>query len=191
MLSLFMIGQAAGKEPAAPASVDTEMRVTTIHGKKIQPFKCVDPPVRAAVVLFVTTDCPIANRYAPEIEKIRAEYEPKGARMTLVHVDPGLSNQEANRHASAYALQAPVVMDRKHELVSATGARITPEAFVIDRSGKICYRGRINDQFAGYGERRAEPRTHDLRNAIDAVLEGRTVKNPVTTPIGCLIPDLP
>ncbi len=191
VLPLLAMRLANGEDFAAPVSVDPELRVASIRGREIQPFKCEDSSMRAAVVLFITTDCPIANRYAPEIEKIRAEYEDSGVKMTLVHADPSLSVEDAARHAEEYALKAPIVIDRTHQLAAATGARVTPEAFVIDRSGRIRYRGRIDDQFAGYGERRAQAQSHDLREALTAVLEGREVKCPVTVAIGCLIPELP
>lgn len=110
--------------------------------------------------------------------------------MTLIHVDPELSREAAGEHAMQYSLKAPVVIDRTHRLVAATGAKVTPEAIVIDRSGLIRYRGRIDDQFADFGDRRKEARTHDLRDAISAVLGGQTVKAPETQPIGCLISEL-
>lgn len=185
----FGYGHAGGKDAVDPVTVDSGIKAVTIESKTIQPFKCDGMSSHAAVVVFITTDCPIANRYASEIEAIRAEYESRGVRMTLAHVDPDLSVKEAARHAEEYGLRARVVVDRGHQLVSAVKARITPEAFVIDANGRVRYRGRINDQFAGYGQRRAAPRTHDLRDALDAVLEGRAVKRPVTTPVGCVIPD--
>jgi len=170
--------------------VDTHIVCASIAGKELRPLECGEPSCRAAVVIFVTTDCPIANRSAMEIEKIRADFEPKGVKLTLVHVDPDLSSKDAARHAAEYGLKAPMVIDRKHHLVLATGATVTPEAVVIDRSGQICYRGRINDQFADYGARRKDAKTHDLRDAISAVIEGRTVKIPRTKAIGCFISEL-
>ena len=66
---------------------------------------------------------------------------------------------------------------------------MTPEAFLIDVRGDVLYRGRINDLYADYGKRRAAPRTHDLRDAIAALLEGREVDVAKTKPVGCYIPD--
>lgn len=169
--------------------LDAGLAVVTVQGDRIQPFARLG--TGAALVLFIATDCPIANRYAPEMEKIRAAYEPRGVRMTLVHVAPELSEAAAKAHAAAHALQAPVVIDRTHRLVKVLGARITPEAFVVDAAGRIRYRGRIDDQATGYGSRRKAASVHDLRDALDAVLEGREVVRPETQAIGCLIPDLP
>lgn len=173
-----------------PVAVDADLRLISITGSEVRPFACEVPSGKAAVVIFLTTDCPVANRYAPEIERIRADFAEEGVKMTLVHVDPDLTEKTARRHAAEFSLTAPVVIDRKHRLVAATGAKVTPEAVVIDGVGRIRYRGRINDQFTDFGSQRKRASQHDLRDAISAVLEGRAVVQPETTPVGCFMPVL-
>ena len=170
-------------------SVNPELRASSIHGGPRQPFRC-EGGERAAAVIFITTDCPIANRYAPELERLRADFEGKGVKLTLAHVDPELSDDEARAHAAQFALKAAVVVDRKHVLVRASGATVTPEAVVVDPAGHIRYRGRIDDWFTDFGKSRRKPSQHDLRDALQAVLEGRPVKNPQTKAVGCLMPKL-
>jgi hypothetical protein len=53
------------------------------------------------------------------------------------------------------------------------------------------YRGRIDDRYFAPGKRRAEPASHDLRAALEAVLAGKPVPRAETEAIGCPIPDLP
>ena len=181
----------AAPPPDGTLRVETSLSLQSVEGDLLHPLACATATQRAAVLLFITTDCPIANRYAPEIEKIRADYEPKGVKLTLVHVDPDLTTNAARQHAAEFGLTAPLVIDREHVLVSATGAQVTPEAVVIDPSGSIRYRGRINDQFAELGKRRSQPSSHDLREALNAVLENRPVTTPFTKAIGCQIPTRP
>ncbi|MEC7776571.1 MAG: hypothetical protein VYC32_10785, partial [Planctomycetota bacterium] len=64
-----------------------------------------------------------------------------------------------------------------------------PEAFVIGKPG-ILYRGRIDDLYADLGQKRRQARNRDLRDALDAVLSGKAVKNPTTRAVGCYIPEL-
>src|SRR5262245_60556127 len=86
----------------------------------------------ASVLFFITHDCPISNAYAHEIGRICSEYGPKGAACTLVYVDPALSEEAAQIHARDYGHAGYAkVIDRRHELVKATGATITPEAVVV------------------------------------------------------------
>lgn len=160
---------------------------TDLDGTPRRPLECGEN--RAAVVVFITVDCPIANRCVPEINRIYGDYREKGVEMTLVHVDPDVTREAAATHAREFGLLPPVVLDPKHVLVAATGARVTPEAAVFDSKGTMAYRGRINDQFPRLGDTRAMPKVHDLRDALDALLAGRKIARPRTKAVGCYIPD--
>jgi hypothetical protein len=147
---------------------------------------------KANVLFFITNDCPIANSYAPEIARICASYETKGIHCTLVYADPALTDAAARQHAQDFHHgNYPKIVDRQHELVKATGVTITPEAAVIDRAGKVVYRGRIDDSYAAIGQPRRPAKTFDLRNALDAMIAGKAIHNPNTQAIGCYIADLP
>ena len=145
--------------------------------------------VKVNVVIFITNDCPIANSYAPEIKSIIGEYSSRGAGFFLVHVDPDLGLEKAKKHAADFGYENTILRDPRHVLVSELEADVTPEAFVIGKSG-VLYRGRIDDLYADLGKKRRQARTRDLRDALDAVLSGRAVKNPTTTAVGCYIPEL-
>lgn len=172
---------------AAEQLGEVPLELKSIHGELVQPMCCVDGQ-RAAVLIFITTDCPIANRYAPELERLRTDFEGKRVKLTLVQVDPELADDNAREHAAQFSLRAAIVVDRKHQLVGATGATVTPEAVVVDAAGRIRYRGRIDDWFTAFGKSRRKPSRHDLRIALQSVLEGAPVSTPVTPAIGCLIP---
>jgi len=161
----------------------------TISGDTIQPLSCKDGSKFAALI-FITTDCPIANAYAPEIGRLDAFVAASGGKLTLVHVDAERSAKEAAQHAADYGLKSPVVIDREHQLVSATGATVTPEAALVGPDGALIYRGRINDLFAGYGERRRQATTHDLKQAITSFLNGETLESARIEAVGCYIPEL-
>jgi hypothetical protein len=66
---------------------------------------------------------------------------------------------------------------------------VTPQAVVIDRAGEIRYRGRIDNFYAAFGKPRQQVTEHDLRNALDAVLAGRSAPKRETDAIGCYIVD--
>jgi hypothetical protein len=171
-------------------SAGEETVLSDITGKKTTPLNCSNH--KASLLIFITTDCPIANSYAPEIKRIINDYRRHDVKVTLVHVDPGLSNADAAKHAADYGLNAAdaIVVDRNHHLVKYAKATLTPEAAVFTPDRKLAYLGRINDQYAGYGDRRTKATTEDLRNALDAILAGKPVPTSRTEAIGCYIPDL-
>ena len=144
---------------------------------------------KANVVIFITNDCPIANSYAPEIQSIISDYSPGGAVFFLVHVDPDLTAEKAKKHAADFGYGCSILLDPLHRLVSKLEADITPEAFVFTGDG-MAYRGRIDDLYADLGKKRRKARTRDLRDALEAVLAGKSVVNPKTTAVGCYIPEL-
>jgi hypothetical protein len=145
---------------------------------------------KANALFFVTNECPISNSFAHEIARICADYRTKGIACTLVYVDPALSDDQARKHAQEYGHgDYPRIVDRRHELVKATGVTITPEVAVINRSGKVVYRGRIDDSYAALGQPRRAVKNPDLRNALDEVVEGKPVRTPETRALGCYISD--
>ena len=144
---------------------------------------------KAAVLIFITVDCPVANQYSPQIRDLVAAHENKPVRFYLVHVDPDVTLDAARKHAEEYGHTCPVIRDPDHVLVRHTGVDITPEAAVINRSGDIVYRGRINNWYGDVGRKRPlGPTRHDLRDAIEAVLSGQEIKVKRTQAVGCNIP---
>jgi hypothetical protein len=86
-------------------------------------------------------------------------------------------------------LSCPVLLDPTQVLVKKSGVTIAPEVAVLAPDGKVVYRGRIDDWYVDYGKRRAEPTQRDLRNALDAVVQGKGVPAATTQAIGCYLPD--
>lgn len=142
---------------------------------------------KAVVLLFIAHDCPISNSYAPEIKRLCAHYTPEKIAFYLVYSEQDLSLTAAKQHAHDYGYTCPLVLDPKHRLVRKAGATVTPEAAVFTPDGRLLYRGRIDDLYYGYGQRRYAVTEHDLRDALDAALSGKPVPKPRTQAIGCFI----
>jgi hypothetical protein len=83
-------------------------------------------------------------------------------------------------------MEFPFVKDVDAACARALGVRRTPEAVVLDAEKRLCYRGRIDDQYRLTGVRK-EPTSRDLKDAIDAVLAGGKVANAETEVDGCPI----
>jgi peroxiredoxin len=180
LLVLLLICGGANAEPGADG-VTGQTRHPLSEAKQAKK--------RAVVFFFVTTDCPIANRFAPEINKIIHDYEKKQVAFFVVQTDKALKASQAMEHAKQYSFSCPVLLDRKRELVKFCGASATPEAALLSPDGKLLYRGRIDDRYAGLRQPRAQPTRRDLRLALDAVLAGKPVAIARTKAVGCYIED--
>lgn len=144
----------------------------------------------AHVLVFVTTDCPIANSYAPEIAAIVADHAGDPLRFFVVHVNPDVTAEIASSHAQEYQLPGPVLLDGSQRLARELGVTRTPEVAVVMQGGELVYRGRIDNRWGDLG--RAKPRAtrHDLRAALETVLAGGEVPEPRTEAVGCDLPTL-
>ena len=142
------------------------------------------------VLIFVSTDCPVSNRYAPEIKRLYDEFTPRGVRFRLVYPNPMDDESAISKHRLAFGYPPIAERDRDHSLVRAAGATITPEAVIVDSRQRVVYRGRIDDRFVELTRERAAPTRHDLRDAITAVLAGTPVSPSQTQAVGCFIADM-
>jgi hypothetical protein len=144
-------------------------------------------PGAVHLVFVLGTDCPVSNRYAPEIDRIVASYARRGVRTWFVYPDAATEAAvRANLKAYHAGVTVPSVLDRDQQLTSAMGATITPEVVVYTDRGRV-YRGRIDNLYVTLGQARRQATEHDLRNALDAVLAGRPVPRPETQAVGCFV----
>jgi hypothetical protein len=141
----------------------------------------------ATVLLFLGIDCPISNRYAPLLERMRTTYETRGVRFVAVFSGPALDGPGVRHHLNEYNLHLPALLDRNASLAAQTAAKVTPEAVLLAPDGHVLYLGRIDDQYVAWGKTRLQPTVQDLRDALDQTLAGQPVAHPVTKALGCSI----
>lgn len=176
----------ASTKPARVA--EAGLALPNLHGHALTPLQAKGK--QPAVLFFITHDCPVANKMVPEIRRIAKDFSSK-AQFTLVYADPELDPKVLAKHQTDFTLaQINSVHDRKHQLVHAVGATVTPEAVVVLANGVIAYRGRINDFYEDFGKPRRVITQHDLRVALKAVLAGQPAPKPRGNCVGCFIPKL-
>ena len=164
------------------------VRVPDLENKPIEPLQPT-AGTKATVLLFVSTDCPISNRYAPDIRKLHDIYGNDGVAFWLVYPNPADSVADIRDHLKSFSFPGTALRDLKHDLVKAVGATITPEAAVYDAKGTLMYRGRIDDRYSAVGIEKAQASRRDLQDAITATLAGKPVKQKLTQAVGCYIAD--
>src|SRR5436305_11883669 len=109
---------------------------------------------KAVVVLFLGTECPVNNAYAPTLAALHDAYAPNGVAFVAVNSNQQDEAAAVARHAREFAIPFPVLRDDGAAVADRFHAERTPEAFVLDGSLTVRYRGRIDDQFAKGGIRR-------------------------------------
>ena len=138
------------------------------------------------VELFLAVECPISNRYIPELNRLANTYRPKGIAFNAYFPEPGLTQSRLDQWAKDFAIHFPVALDSKAILARKSGATLTPEAAVF-QAAKLLYRGRIDDRYVSWGKSRPEPTRRDLAETLDQLLAGRQPAPRFTKAWGCFI----
>ena len=150
---------------------------------------CRGSHVKATAFIFTTTDCPVANRYAPEIRRLFDSYGRQGIRFWLVYVNARETPDAIRAHTKTYSLPLSVLRDREHELVRRLGVSVTPEVAMVDPRGTVIYRGRIDDRYTELGVDRPVATRHEFEDALAATVAGTPIATPNTRAVGCFIAD--
>jgi|APIni6443716594_1056825.scaffolds.fasta_scaffold07155_3 thiol-disulfide isomerase/thioredoxin len=152
---------------------------------------------RVLVVVFSCNHCPTAQAYEDRIISIANDYKPEGVEIVMIspnsvkalnyselgYSDMGDSFEEMIQRAADKKFPFPYLFDGDDQKSAmAYGPAATPHCFVFDKSRTLKYAGRVDGS-----EKPGSGKGEDLRNAIDAVLAGQQVKNPVTKVFGCSI----
>jgi Redoxin len=164
------------------------LQLMDLDGKPVDPFESA-AGTKATVLLFVSTDCPISNRYAPDVRRLHDQYAKDGVVFRLVYPNPADSVDDIRDHLKSFSYPGTALRDPRHDAVKRAGATITPEAAVYDGRGRLTYRGRIDDRYSAVGIERATATRHDLQDAIAATIAGKPVTPRFTQAVGCYIAD--
>jgi hypothetical protein len=120
------------------------------------------------VFVFLRTDCPAANRFAPELRRIAQEFQGRHVAFYLVYPDPDENKRAIENHMAEFGFPGIPLRDPDHQLQKRAHATMTPEAAVFDAAGNLKYHGNVT--------------------GLEAVIAGKTVLE--TPAVGCPLQDI-
>jgi peroxiredoxin len=155
-----------------------------VDGKKYSLANFKDAKV--LIVLFTCNHCPYVIGSEDRINKFYADYAPRGVAMIGINSNetenhPTDSFQHMKQKAKEKSLRYPYLRDDSQAVALAYGALRTPHFYVFDAQRKLRYTGRMDDNPRNPGQEK----THELRDAMEAILAGKAPAVPLTNPIGC------
>jgi peroxiredoxin len=142
----------------------------------------------AAAVVFTCNHCPYALAWHERIAAVARDYEGKGVRVLAVNPNdsdryPGDSYDAMRRRVQGDGgWPMPYLRDESQDVARAYGAKTTPDVFVVDAEGRVRYRGAPDSDHNDPALNAAW-----LREALDAVLDGREPEPAETKPVGCSV----
>jgi hypothetical protein len=187
MLKYYAAGALLLAAPLAAARAET-LHAIDLQGRAVEQLATTG--TRVVVLIFAATDCPISNRYVPEIERLDHDLAAKGVAFWWVFPNPGDTLSIVQKHDREFSITTPTLLDSRQQLVNIAHVAVTPEAAVFavnDGSLREVYHGRIDDHYIAFGQERPQAVHHELEEAIEATLAGRPAPKPQGEPVGCSI----
>lgn len=176
LVSLAALTIGAGEPPVS---------LPDLNGK---PVELSAPKDGALVLVFLWSECPISNQYAPALIELADSIRDRKAKFIAVYVDPERSDSELRAHADEYRMTFPLVHDASGRLWRHHRVDKVPMALVLNDRGFVQYRGRIDDRFVTLGQKLQRKPSPDLAMALTAVLDGTPVEQSVRPVVGCTTP---
>ena len=189
----FAVAQDAHPEPKT-LEIGSQAPDFTLKGVDDKTHTLADfAKSKVLIVVFSCNHCPTAQAYQDRLNEVYNKYTPKGVSLVVISSnsskslnlweqgwsDLGDSFEEMKIRAKDKGFKFPYLYDGDDQKTAIEyGPMATPHVFVFDKDRKLQYVGSIDESMEkGNGEL--------LRNAIDAVLEGRKIEKPVTKVFGC------
>lgn len=137
---------------------------------------------KGTVIIFMATKCPVSNAYNERMQKLSDDYASRGVNVVGINSNVAELAPEVKQHAAEKGLKFAILKDTGNVIADRFDAQVTPEAYLLDASGKLVYHGRIDNSRAGDSITNTE-----LRDAIDAVLAAKAVEKSEAKAFGCSI----
>jgi peroxiredoxin len=138
------------------------------------------------IVVFSCNHCPYVVGSEDRMNQLYDDYKSKGVEMVAIN-----SNEQENHptddfdhmveRAKEKGFAFDYLRDESQEVAKEYGALRTPHFYVFDADRKLRYTGRMDDNPRQPGEES----TSELRDALDALLDGKEPPVAMTNPIGC------
>ena len=135
-----------------------------------------------AVLIFMAVQCPVSNAYNERMEKLAKDYAARGINVIGINANSVDSAEAVKAHAAEHKFTFTILKDPGNKVADRLGASVTPEAYLIDKSNKLLYRGRIDNSKNVEGVTSSE-----LRDAIEATLAGKPITKTTANAFGCSI----
>jgi thiol-disulfide isomerase/thioredoxin len=170
-----------------------EFALKGVDGKIHTPADYKDSPV--LVVMFISNHCPASQNYESRMKQITADYAGKGVQVIAIAPNgpQAVAPRELNysdvddsfdamvERAAHRQFPFPYLYDGETQAIAHQfGPKVTPHVFIFDKDRKLRFEGRIDDAM-----RAVNAKTHETRDALDALLAGKPVAVETTPVFGC------
>src|SRR5436190_17597868 len=101
-----------------------------------------------AVIIFISSQCPVVRGYNERMKQIATDYKAKGINVIGINSNVTENGEQVKTHAEM-TYNFPVLIDKNSLLADKLGANSTPEVFYIDAKNVLLYHGAIDNDRSG------------------------------------------
>lgn len=193
LTALFVICAISGLSSFATRANTFDLPAPVAIGATVAEFSLPDADGKArsltslkgtkgTVLIFVAVQCPVSNAYNERMEKLAQDYKARGINVVGINSNVAEPAEAVKAHAATNHLTFPILKDPGNKIADQLGASVTPEAYFLDAENKLAYRGRIDNSRKG-----DQITATELRDALEAILSGKSVAKTIATAFGCAI----
>ena len=144
---------------------------------------------RGTIIMFICNHCPFVKHVNSEISKLAVDYQSQGIGFIAISSNDIINYpQDAPHLMKAVAAEEgytfPYLYDDTQDVARAYMAACTPDFYLFDANLKLVYRGQLDDSRPGNG---IPVSGDDLRKALDALLNDKSIDPNQKPSIGCNI----
>jgi peroxiredoxin len=139
---------------------------------------------KIVVLEWFNQGCPYVMRHykAKTMTTTADKYKDKDVVWLAINTTAGKTADDNKASAEAWGIPYPILSDTSTSVAQAYGAKSTPHMFVIDKEGKLAYKGAIDDDPSADG---GKAKTNYVAQALDEIVAGKPVSTPETKAYGC------
>ena len=183
---LLVAGSSAAKGVKVGQTAPDWSDIVGVDGKKhgLAEYK----EAKAIVLVFTCNHCPVAKAYQDRLIRLQKDYGPKGAQVIAVNVNnlPADRLDKMKERAEEKKFNFPYLYDPTQKMGHDYGAKVTPHAFILgkatDKGRTVAYVGALDNN-----QRVEKADKHSVRDALDALLDGKEPSVAETKPFGCSV----
>lgn len=171
------IGEGIPKADVKMKNVDgKEVSIADVRGEK------------GTLVIFSCNHCPFVVAWEKRIADLGNEFRKRGVGVIQINSNdpakvPADSFEAMQKRAKERGFEFPYVVDADSGVARAFGATRTPEVFLFNAEGKLVYHGAVDDNHRDA----AAVKAHYLRDALEALVNGREITTKTIKAVGCTI----
>ena len=183
LASLFLFIFVAAVFALDPAQRAVDFTLQDTNGREV---KLSDYENQNVVLIFVSTKCPYSNAFNGVMAKLATDYSAKGFVFLGINSNRTESAEQVAQHAKEHGLSFTILKDPENKVADLYAAQVTPEAFVIDKTGIVRYHGALGSSGRPTNDP-AEATSNEIRAALDELLSGKEIAKAKTKAFGCTI----